>query len=74
MENTHCFEIAGLGQAPFAFVGFSVRKYQACVGAPIQCGCSCDYCGTAIMNVYEIESADGKRFKVGSDSPLLMTW
>jgi len=48
----HRFEAAGLGTAPFKVVGFSVEKFQACQGAPIQCGTSCDYCGTGIMNTY----------------------
>lgn len=63
----HKFEAAGLGLAPFKVSGFEVMKYQACHGAPVQPGSSCDYCGTGIMNVYFITSADGKRFKVGSD-------
>jgi hypothetical protein len=74
MENTngsavavHKFEAAGLGVAPFKVSGFEVMKYQACHGAPIQPGTSCDYCGTGIMNVYFITGADGRRFKVGSD-------
>ncbi len=65
--NIHKFEAAGLGKAPFRVVGFSVRKYQACYGAPIQPGASCDYCGTGIMNVYTIASSDERRFVVGCD-------
>lgn len=63
----HRFELAGLGKAPFRFAGFSVETYQACHGAPTQPGTSCDYCGTGIMNVCHVESADGKTFKVGID-------
>lgn len=63
----HLFERAGLGRAPFRFVGFEVKTFQACQGAPIQPGASCDYCGTGISNVFWIESADRKRFKVGCD-------
>ena len=66
-ETLHPFERAGLGLAPFRVVGFSVEKYQACQGAPIQCGGSCDYCAQPIMNTYWILSADGRRFKVGCD-------
>ncbi len=65
--QTHPFEAAGLGKAPFRVIGFSVRKYQACQGAPIQPGTSCDFCGTGIMNVYEILSADAHKFVVGCD-------
>lgn len=63
----HCFEKAGLGEAPFRVVGFHVSKYQACPGAPVQAGTCCDYCGTGIMNVYEIQGAGGRAFKVGCD-------
>lgn len=70
LETLHVFEKAGLGRAPFRFVGFTVEKYQANPGdpnCPIQPGTSCDYCGQGIMNVCHIKSADGKRFKVGCD-------
>ncbi len=66
-QNVHRFEQAGLGKAPFRVVGFSESKYQACPGAPIQPGSSCDYCGTGIMNVFLIKAACGKTFKVGCD-------
>jgi len=65
--NQHPFEAAGLGTAPFKLVGFYVKLWQAAPGQPLRAGSSCDYCGTAIANCYEIQSADGKRFKVGSD-------
>lgn len=63
----HVFERAGLGLAPFRFVGFSTMKYQACPGAPVQPGGSCDYCGTGIMYACHIKSADGRSFNVGCD-------
>lgn len=66
-NDIHVFEKAGLGKAPFKVVGFTVEKYQACQGAPIQVGGSCDYCGTGIMNTYHIQSADGNTFKVGCE-------
>ena len=52
----HVFENAGLGAAPFKFVGYVEAR-----------GSSCDYCGTSIMGCYLIKSADGRRFKVGCD-------
>ena len=70
METTnqlHVFERAKLGAAPFKFVGMEEKVYQACHGAPVQPGSSCDYCGTAIRYVCWINSKDGKRFKVGTD-------
>lgn len=63
---THVFERAGLGLAPFRYIYFEVRKYQACQGAPIQPGACCDYCGTGIMDTFILESADGRRFRVGN--------
>lgn len=63
----HVFERAGLGKAPFTYIGWEKRTYQACPGAPIQPGATCDYCGTAICFVFLIDSADHRRFKVGSD-------
>lgn len=65
--GTHVFEAAGLGKAPFRCVGVVEVTYQACPGAPIQPGGSCDYCGTGISIHCKIKSADGKEFKVGSD-------
>lgn len=67
---THVFEKAGLGKAPFRFVGYSREVYQAVPGdpnCPLQPGASCDYCSEGLFNVYHIESADGKRFKVGCE-------
>jgi hypothetical protein len=69
LVGVHAFEKAGLGRAPFRCVGFSVEKYQACPGAPIQVGGSCAYCGTGIMDTYWIRGSEpgAKTFKVGSD-------
>lgn len=66
----HPFERANLGKAPFRVVGFEEKTYQACPGAPVQPGSTCDYCGTAIRQVFHIASADGKQFKVGCDCVL----
>lgn len=66
----HVFEKAGLGKAPFRCVGFFKSVFQAIPGdanCPIQPGSSCDFCGNAIMNVFQIKSADGNVFKVGCD-------
>lgn len=65
--KVHPWERAGLGKAPYRVVGTYESKYQACHGAPIQPGTSCDYCGQGIMYVCAIRSADGKEFKVGCD-------
>ena len=69
MTNTtiHPFEKAGLGKAPFRCIGSYESKFQACQGAPILPGSSCDYCAQGIIQVYVIKSADGRKFKVGCD-------
>ena len=66
-SSVHVFEAAGLGKAPFRFVGIYEAKYQACPGAPVQPGASCDYCGASLLNVCLIRSADGREFRVGCD-------
>ena len=72
----HKFEIAGLGKAPFKYVGNYTDvgprvwekdgiRYES--GAPGQPMGTCDYCGQGIKFCFEIKSADGKKFVVGSD-------
>lgn len=63
----HIFEAAGLGTAPFAWVGYAYVTFQATPDSPVQCGGSCDYCGQGIVNHCYVKSSDGKRFKVGPD-------
>lgn len=63
----HPWERAGLGIAPFKLIGYEKSLFQACPGAPVKAGSSCDYCATGIADVFWIQSADGRRFKVGSD-------
>ena len=60
----HAFEIAGLGLAPFRFVGASENVITYPDGTQ-QAGGSCDYCGTGIRTECLVKSADGKLFKVG---------
>jgi hypothetical protein len=64
--HKHVFEHAGLGVAPFAFVRVEIRKYQACEGAPVQPGGSCQYCGEGIMECCFIRDSQGKEFMVGN--------
>ncbi len=66
-QKVHKFEVAGLGDAPYTYLGCSRKVFQACQGAPEQAGGSCDYCGTGIMFQFHLRSADGREFKVGSD-------
>lgn len=68
VENVgkHSFEVAGLGKAPFRFVGFQVNVITYPDGTT-KPGGTCDYCGTGIANECAVRSADGKTFKVGCD-------
>lgn len=70
----HAFEEAGLGKAPFRFVGLESSRDRAAVQRERESNgltfttnycTSCDYCAQAIQNAYYVESSDGKRFKVG---------
>lgn len=63
----HPFTKSGLGSAPFRCVGVRKNAYQACHGAPVQPGGSCNHCGTGIMYEYIIRNAEGGQFVVGSD-------
>lgn len=65
-EKLHPFEEAGLGQAPFVFVGITKNVYSAAPGH-IQPGGCCSYCSQGIMWECQIQSHDGKRFAVGLD-------
>lgn len=61
------FEAAGLGKAPYKFLGARTVTYQACQGAPVQPGGSCDWCATGIYDQYRFRSSDGREFKLGCD-------
>jgi len=72
MSAQHVFERAGLGRAPFRFIG-CVRKVGPIdlgngmfVGAPGQPMGACKYCGQGIAECCLIEDADGKTFEVGN--------
>jgi hypothetical protein len=60
----HAF--AHLGEYPYTYIGYQYLTYQACPGAPIQVGGSCDHCMTGIKDAFRFRSADGKVFKVGN--------
>ena len=66
-KGVHLFERAGMGKAPFRVTGYGELTYQACPGAPIQPGGSCNYCGTGIRYCANIESSDGQKHVVGLD-------
>jgi hypothetical protein len=60
----HAFELAGLGKAPFRFVGCSENVHRSPDGTT-RAGGSCDFCGTGIRTEFRIRSSDGKVSKVG---------
>lgn len=72
----HAFERAGLGRAPFRFVGCyedrgpKVMSEQGgvtfTVGSPGQAMGSCAFCGQSIAECCVVRSADGREFTVGS--------
>lgn len=71
--DTHRFEKAGLGKAPFRIVGHEEKRGPihlddgiTTIGAPGQPMGSCDFCGTGIADCFTIAGSDGKRFVVGS--------
>jgi hypothetical protein len=62
----HKFTLAGLGAAPFRYLGMSESVITYPDGTTQAGGC-CDYCGTGIRYVFHIASADGKTSNVGCD-------
>jgi hypothetical protein len=55
---THLFEQAGLGEAPYEYLG--------CVDTG-RSNTSCQFCNTKIRYEFHLKSKDGKKFFVGSD-------
>lgn len=66
-QTIHPWEKAGLGTAPYRLLGMERKVYQASPESPVQPGGCCDYCSQGIHYQFFVGSADGKRFKVGSD-------
>jgi hypothetical protein len=74
IDTLHPFESAGLGKAPFRYVGMEHKVGPVTlsdgitqVGAPGQPMGTCNYCLPGIANCYNIRSSDGKEFVVGCD-------
>jgi hypothetical protein len=65
--GVHVFETAGLGKAPYKFIGVTQVTYHATHDAPAQPGSMCMFCATGICYQFWLDSSDGKRFFVGSD-------
>ena len=77
LDSVHKFERAGLGKAPFRFIGMyedrGPHKFAGPGGTTIEIGSPgqpmgvCKYCGTGIAICCKVRSADGNEFVVGSD-------
>lgn len=65
--TVHPFERAGLGVAPFRFMGVTKNWFSAGPDDPGKPGGSCDFCGNGIAYEFWIRDATDKRFKVGCD-------
>jgi hypothetical protein len=77
-KPVHKFEAAGLGKAPFVFIGIETdddrqeraREFDRVPLMSDDSGnycTSCDYCSQAIHDAYRIRSSDGRTFKVGCE-------
>ena len=64
--TVHRFEVAGLGLAPYRYLGCTESVFRTPDGTE-RAGASCDYCATSIRWVYRFLSADRREFKLGSD-------
>jgi len=60
LVGKHAFEVAGLGKAPFKFIGVNENRLKS--GQP---GGTCGYCWNGILYEYRIVSYDGKVSSVG---------
>lgn len=58
MDTIHLFEKAGLGEAPYDYLGCEDTGKSST---------SCQFCHTGIRYKFHLQSKDGKRFFVGSD-------
>lgn len=63
----HPWERAGLGVAPYKLVGTANVSFRACMGAPVQPGGTCDFCGQGLRLVFSIRASCGSTFRVGCD-------
>lgn len=64
--RTHRWEIAGLGRAPFRYLGMYENRYDMGFGQS-KPGGTCTYCGQGILYCFKVESSDGRKFVVGCD-------
>lgn len=64
--RAHRWELAGLGRAPFAYLGMFEKRHDM-GGGHSKPGGTCDYCGQGILYCFRVESSDKRRFVVGCD-------
>lgn len=62
----HPWEKAGLGRAPFRFVGMYQELFRMPDGS-VKAGGTCNYCGQGIRYCFKVVSSDDKSFVVGCD-------
>jgi hypothetical protein len=65
-SHTHAFTAAGLGAAPFNFIGVHESLFKM-PGGHSKPGGTCAYCAHGIRYVFQIRSSDGIVSGVGSD-------
>ena len=73
VKPVHPFEKAGLGKAPFRYVGASENHIKHADGSMQPAG-TCDYCGTGISLQMHIKSSDSRCFIVGCDCVQKLDW
>lgn len=72
MPKRHPFSFT-LGPGPYKYIGFGQIHTGETFGAryagpEMDAGCgTCQHCGHAIMNIYIVQTGEGKRYGVGSD-------
>jgi hypothetical protein len=76
-STAHPWERAGLGKAPFFYLGVSEKRgpivieqrdgTTLTIGSPGQPMGTCAYCLQGIVECHHVRSADGKKFTVGCD-------
>lgn len=64
--RAHPWELAGLGRAPFRYVGMYEELFRMPDGS-VKAGGSCNYCGQGIRYCFKCVSSDDKSFVVGCD-------
>ena len=73
VKPVHPFEKAGLGKAPFRYIGASEKHIKHPDGSMQPAG-TCDYCGTGISLQMHIKSSDSRCFIVGCDCVQKLDW